>query len=312
VILCDPPLTRVYIGNGTKSIDLGSNKPFNAGLKDFVPLLLRQNIKPPQASMLESLFFYFTNYGHLLSSPTDPFCTALYPLKIITIHYGRNWGLLHLQVNTMSNRDWAVTRHTTTAADEADSIEADWLAFRSVSIRYELEEIFEALAIPACDPGPEKRRTPDWRDWETDFQLLRIKLKSSASSYADLTGQISARYGLVAQRQLQEEARRNREETKMVTKLTTLVTVFAPPTLATGILSMNGPFTPGERLFWVFFILLFVFFGATVLFVISAWTYPERKGLVTALGYYRFKHFAILTGQKITGRRAQKTTPGQS
>jgi hypothetical protein len=263
--------------------------------------------------MFEMLSFYFTNHGGLLSNPSDPFCTALFPIKLIGNHYSRNCALLDLQVKTMSGRDWAVARHTMAAEDEADTLEADWLMFRSVPIRQELDEIFEALAIPNMPPDPDRMQLPDWQNWETDFQFLNLKLKSAASFYNDLTGQISARYGLIAQRQLREEAQRSSREANMMTKLTTLVTVFAPATLATGVLSMNGPFTPGEHLFWVFFILLGVSFGATGLFLVSTWTSPERRDLMAALGYYHFKSAKFHTKWRSHTRPSTNTpAEGQS
>jgi hypothetical protein len=285
----------VFIGNDIRPVALELNNAFDNGLEDFIPISLQNKEYSPHSSMFKTLSFYFTTYGNLLSNPSDPFCAALFPIKLVGTRYGRNCALLDLQVKTMSGRDWAVARHTTAAEDEADTLEADWLMFRSVPIRQELEDIFEALAIPNIPPDPERMESPDWQDWKTDLQFLNLKLKSAASFYNDLTGQISARYGLIAQRQLREEAQRSSREANMMTKLTTLVTVFAPATLATGVLSMNGPFTPGARLFWVFFILLAFSFGATGLFLISTWTSLERRDLMAALGYYRFKSAKLYT-----------------
>ena len=82
----------------------------------------------------------------------------------------------------------------------------------------------------------------DFRDIHQRFVQLRRDCDSCLSSFTGLAGIVSSRRSLL-------EAERSAAEARSLKTLSWLATIFVPPTLVSGILSMNDLYVPGAGQF---------------------------------------------------------------
>ena len=93
------------------------------------------------------------------------------------------------------------------------------------------------------------------KSWETsgkDIYIIR-KLLSMSNRSNDLLASFTGLAGILGNRKALKEANRSLQEAKSVKTLTFLGMLFLPLSLASGLLSMSGDYSPGASQFWIYF-----------------------------------------------------------
>ena len=154
------------------------------------------------------------------------------------------------------------------------AIEEQWsdvqvLERRIGEYRDDLETIMLQLRIPFENPA---LNNTGWKESIADFQFLRLRFREISERANALNGSIAALAGLTNNRQAMEAqelalkaAERSIREAKSVKALTIIGIVFIPLAFVASLFSMSDPFRPGERLFWMYFVISVPLLGLTVL-----------------------------------------------
>ena len=154
------------------------------------------------------------------------------------------------------------------------AIEEQWsdvqvLERRIGEYKDDLETIMLQLRIPFVNPA---LNNTGWKESIADFQFLRLRFREISERANALNGSIAALAGLTNNRQAMEAqelalkaAERSISEAKSVKALTTVGIVFIPLAFVASLFSMSDPFRPGERLFWMYFVVSVPLLGLIVL-----------------------------------------------
>ena len=154
------------------------------------------------------------------------------------------------------------------------AIEEQWsdvqvLERRIGEYKDDLETIMLQIQIPFENPS---LNNTGWKESIADFQFLRLRFREISERANALNGSIAALAGLTNNRQAMEAqelalkaAERSIREAKSVKALTIIGIVFIPLAFVASLFSMSDPFRPGERLFWMYFVVSLPLLGLIVL-----------------------------------------------
>ena len=273
LIICDPPLKRVLTDySGKTSYDV-TTSPYNAGYVDFVPLenQMKSRSGPPRTSILDDIIFYLQTHSDSLDL-ADPVSLRVFIEKIAASHYLKLAEFLQTVIETVQ---FNLSRQRDVTSFAIAAVEEQWSDMQALERRIgeykdDLEAIMLQLRIPFDNPN--LKYTVDWKDSFPDYQFLYMRFKDIGqringlnSSTAALAGLTNNRQAVRAQELALEATERSIREAKSVKALTILGVVFIPLAYVSSLFSMSDPYRPGERLFWVYFVVAFPLIGLIVL-----------------------------------------------
>jgi hypothetical protein len=122
------------------------------------------------------------NYPDLLQDTTHPHCATFLLTKIIAANYSTVFGFLRFQIASMGSRGWSIAQHNQASVREFQFVKRDWLRFRCIPIRQDLDEVLDALCVEREKP----RKCKDWRDWPFQLKWLRLQLADCSDKYQGL------------------------------------------------------------------------------------------------------------------------------
>ena len=201
--------------------------------------------------MLEDLAYYWTQYAKDISVEDDPIIATFFLKKIIASNYLLMIGYIGVLLSEVdfdvSRRDRPISR-----------LQIEWVGERWKDLqalnrqlpRYleSVEETMYSFGIPT-----ESKVSKAWKNGDKDFYVIQRKLLSLSNRSKDLLASFTGLAGIIGNRKALEEANRSLQEAKSVKTLTFLGMLFLPLSLASGLLSMSGDYSPGGSLFWIYF-----------------------------------------------------------
>ena len=201
--------------------------------------------------MLEDLTYYWTQYAKDISVEDDPIIATFFLKKIIASNYMLMIGYIGVLLSEVdfdvSRRDRPISR-----------LQIEWVGERWKDLqalnrqlpRYleSVEETMYSFGIPT-----ESKVSKAWENGDKDFYVIQRKLLSLSNRSKDLLASFTGLAGIIGNQKALEEANRSLQEAKSVKTLTFLGMLFLPLSLASGLLSMSGDYSPGGSLFWIYF-----------------------------------------------------------
>ena len=206
---------------------------------------------PSRESMLEDLSYYWTHYAKDILVEDDPIIATFFLKKIVASNYllltGYIGALLHELDYDVSRRDRPISRLQIEWVEERWKDLQAWT--RQCSQYCEsLEETMYSFDIPR-----ESEISKTWETGDRDFYIIQRKLLSMSNRSNDLLASFTGLAGILGNRKALKEANRSLQEAKSVKTLTFLGMLFLPLSLASGLLSMSGDYSPGGSQFWIYF-----------------------------------------------------------
>ena len=281
LLFLDPPVQEIYVGTKTnaKKVKIVS-EPYQGGYADFMPYeTLEQMCETPgpnRFSALEDICHYWHHHGSSINVGTSPTASTVFLKKIIASHY----MVLNEYIRALlSELEWFLSRKERELRElKTEWAEERWSDLQAWSRRCSeyidnVEGILDQFGIPL----QENRASKEWASCELDFHLISRKLHNCKKRSESLLSSFTGLAGMLGNRQAVIEANRSLHEAKNVKILSFLGMLFLPLSFAASFLSMNGHFSPGERLFWVFFAIAFPLVGLVsgAIYFIN-WGYDEE------------------------------------
>lgn len=251
---------------------------------------------PPRSSLLDDLCFYYTHYSRLLVGSkesqlaTTPIDVTIFPIKIICSHYLKLIDYFEVILNRLAKEDWRLSRQSDYADWAAPAIEEQWSSLQLTRRRLstfinDMEEIFWDMGIPYFDSTASSSHV-GWKSGDKDFQYIYRKLQGMKNRVDDTLTSAIGLSNIVASRQALLEARRSVKEAKNTKTLTIVGLIFIPLAYTCALFSMTDQFSPGSKLFWVYFavsipLVILVFAGAFLIGLgyndMGVWSYERFK-----------------------------------
>ncbi|KAI0886841.1 uncharacterized protein GGS22DRAFT_199174 [Annulohypoxylon maeteangense] len=255
IVLCDPKVTHLGTFGDQEPIPINTC-PFQGGYVNFIPEKdqLKTSIGPPRTSMLEDLTFYLTNHFHLIADDSCSDGIQIFINKIITGHY---WELANFANMNLSRAQGRLSKQSDLTGFSVERVERDWSDAQSSekrSAQYcrDIENVMLQLNIEPHTPT--YARITDWADCEKDFQFLLAEFRNLRQMTVSFNASMTTLAGIVGNHQAMTQQKQSLLEAKRMKVLTFLGLVFIPMTYVCSLFSMEGPFAPGDRLFWVYFL----------------------------------------------------------
>jgi hypothetical protein len=132
--------------------------------------------------MFDDIVFYIISYPWLCKSTSSPGNSLFLLAKLITGNYTTVLGFLRFQISSMGSRGWSIAQYNKASLKEFQLVKRDWLRFRCIPIRGDLEEVFENLCIPRTSGDP-STVCSHWTDWKHDLQWLRAQFADCSEKY---------------------------------------------------------------------------------------------------------------------------------
>ena len=229
-------------------------EPYQGGYPDFMRYNDLQDAcstpGPSRESMLEDLTYYWTQYAKDTFVEDDPSIATFFLKKIIASNYMlliEYIGVLIREVDfDVSRRDRPISRlHIEWVGERWKDLQA--LNRQFPKYLESVEETMYSFGIPM-----ESKVSKAWENGDKDFYVIQRKLLSLSNRSKDLLASFTGLAGIIGNRKALEEANRSLQEAKNVKTLTFLGMLFLPLSLASGLLSMSGEYSPGGSLFWIY------------------------------------------------------------
>ena len=206
---------------------------------------------PSRESMLEDLSYYWTHHAKDLFVEDNPIIAIFFLKKIIASNYflliGYIGALLSELDYNISRRNRAISRF------QIEWVEERWKDLQAWSRQCSkycesVEETMYSFEIPM-----ESELSKSWKIGDKDFIIIQRRLLSMSRRCNDLLASFTGLAGILGNRRVLKEANRSLHEAKSVKTLTFLGMLFLPLSLASGLLSMSGDYSPGGSQFWIYF-----------------------------------------------------------
>ena len=200
--------------------------------------------------MLEDLTYYWTQYAKDVFVEDDPFIATFFLKKIIASNYMLLIGYIGVLLSEVdfdvSRRDRHISRL------QIGWVEERWKDLQALNRQLpkyleSVEETMYSFGIPT-----ESSVSKAWEIGDKDFYIIQRKLLSLSNRSKDLLASFTGLAGIIGNQKALEEANRSLQEAKNVKTLTFLGMLFLPLSLASGLLSMSGEYSPGGSLFWIY------------------------------------------------------------
>ena len=262
----------VFIGNLREAYQVSMpGEPYQGGYPDFMRYGdLNESCSTPgpsRESMLEDLSYYWTQYAKDILVEDDPIIATFFLKKILASNYFLLIGYIGA---LLSELDYGVAqRNRPISRLQIEWVEERWKelqAWTRQCSKYceSLEETMYSFGIPM-----ESEPSKSWEIGDKDFYIIQRKLLSMSKRCNDLLASFTGLAGILGNRRVLKEANRSLHEAKSVKTLTFLGMLFLPLSLASGLLSMSGDYSPGGSQFWIYFAiaipLILCVFGAVFL-----------------------------------------------
>ena len=262
----------VFIGNLQEAFQVSMpGEPYQGGYPDSMRYSdLNESCSAPgpsRKSMLEDLSYYWTQYAKDILVEDDPIIATFFLKKILASNYFLLIGYIGA---LLSELDYGVAqRYRPISRLQIEWVEERWeelQAWTRQCSKYceSLEETMYSFEIPT-----ESELSKSWEPGDKDFYIIQRKLLSMSKRCNDLLASFTGLAGILGDRRVLKEANRSLHEAKSVKTLTFLGMLFLPLSLASGLLSMSGDYSPGGSQFWIYFAiaipLILCVFGAVFL-----------------------------------------------
>ena len=262
LIVCDPPVQRVLTEYSGRTGYNVTTSPYNAGYIDFVPQKdqIESGSGPPRTSLLDDVVFYIKTHSNALDL-TDPDSLRTFVEKITASHYLK---LARFIQTVIEKVQFNLSRRQDLTSFAIAAVEEQWSDVQALERRIgEYKDDLEAIMLQSRIPfeSPNLKHAVDWKDRAADYQFLYMRFKeigqranSLNGSTAALAGLTNNRHAVKAQDLVLEATERSIREAKSAKALTMLGVVFIPLAYVSSLFSMSDPYRPGEKLFWVYFV----------------------------------------------------------
>jgi hypothetical protein len=181
IVICDPTLQGVYAEAWAGIQKLNTSVHTKLIFRDDNKCQVSQNA-------YQDLLYAFTAVQDNMGDYTKHYHRLLVA-KMITSHYADVLGVLERQVSTLGSRGWSIGGRNTHCAKECERVQDEWLKFRCMPIRRELERTMDEMGVSRHLPT----LSQGWEDWETDLKWLRVQFLDCSARYEALTGAMAAK-----------------------------------------------------------------------------------------------------------------------
>ncbi|KAI9686002.1 MAG: hypothetical protein M1822_003985 [Bathelium mastoideum] len=263
-----------------------SRKTKDGGWNYFIPQndRTRDSCGPPRTSFLEDIVFYLKIHSSALDL-AEPESVKTFVDKIIASHYLK---LSQFSQAVIEKVQFNLSRRQDLTSFAVAAVEEQWSDVQSLQRRIgEYKDDIEAIMLQSRIPfePPNFKLVADWRDSAVDFQFLNKRFAEIGQranglngSTAALAGLTNNRHAVKAQDLALAATERSIREAKSAKALTTLGIVFIPLAYVSSLFSMSDPYRPGQRLFWVYFMVALPLIMATLLgYYILEFGYTSRR-----------------------------------
>jgi hypothetical protein len=271
LILVDPPIVLtdkdgnkigpsiIYSHDFTNKkmveINISHHAPYQGGYVDFLPVPVKDTDMfnyegPPRNSLFDDLIYYHTQPNPSPTSLPTPDKAVVLLKKIVAGIWMNSIAYIGTSISSLELAVEKSRKHSPSSTPPDDKTTSyrglEWLE----------NNLFHIYSW--------KRRCSQLHDW-TDWNLQELRISASASETdqqdwlfikkrlelcetcsRDIVVSALGLLSLI-------ESHKSVEEAESARVLALLGTVYLPLSLAAGILSMGGDFTPGRRQFWIFF-----------------------------------------------------------
>ena len=256
IMFLDCPVREAFIGS-PKQVQQVSvpGEPYQGGYPDFMEY---ENIDdacsscgPSRQSILENICFYWAHHRDSVVVSDEPVITTLFFKKIVASNYTLCIGYIAALLGEL---DYNISRRDRPISTlDITWIEQRWKGLQAWNRRcsqyYDsVEAIMDSFQIPLS----EAEAFVSWEKCEKDFHVIHSKLRGMKTRSDISISSFTGLAGILEKRQALREASRSLHEARSLKILTLLGMLFLPLTFASGILSMNGNFSLGSSLFWVY------------------------------------------------------------
>ena len=281
LLFLDPPVREIYVGTRLQARMVKTlSEPYQGGYADFINYdnldSMCETPGPKRESALEDLCHYWHHHWSRVDVSDSPLATTIFLKKIIA----SNYMVMHEYLRSLlSELEWFLSRKERELREfKIEWAEERWSDLQVWSRRCteyidNVEGILDQFGIPL----DESKASREWGDCESDFHLISRKLRNCKKRSESLLSSFTGLTGMLGNRQAVVEANRSLHEARNVKILSFLGMLFLPLSFTASFLSMNGAFSPGARLFWVFFAIAFpLVAGVSGAIYLINWGYDEE------------------------------------
>ena len=213
---------------------------------------------------MEDLCYYWCTYGHRVEVGPNPMIATLFLHKIVAshfMHYIAHFTSLVESLERSSSDQIDLARIDTAWIERCWCDVKDWskTCLRRTS---DLERHVAGLEMAQPHSNEMLECIHDFRDICGRLAQLKRDCDSCLSSLTGLAGIVSSRRSLL-------EAERSAAEARSLKTLSWLATIFVPPTLVSGIFSMNELYVPGVGQFWIYLAVVLPMIALVLLVILA-------------------------------------------
>lgn len=210
---------------------------------------------------MDDVCFYIKHHPSSISSPTRPhdggrnFTAAILPMRIICGHYMKLISYFEVIIYRLAQAEWQLSRQSDYADYDVPASEEQWSSFhvsrgRLTAYIEDLEETIKDITFQSGDTPV----SSEWISITKDLQYIHQRLEKMKCKIDESIASAIGFSNIIGSQQALLEARRSVREAKRTKTLTVVGLIFIPLAYTCGLFSMSDQFRPGERLFWVYFV----------------------------------------------------------
>lgn len=305
LLLLDPPIVDnrliYYYNNHCDKYfqQIERNRPYQGGYRDFTPWpernlssLSKSVVEGPRrVSLVEDIAYYWLHSSlskQRTSALQNPYESTIFLRRIIISMLNSTLRRYYFDLSQHETKLWVMQRMidpnlTDTEKNQylGDFIgvmnEINKIRRRMNWFSHEMTTNLEVLDLVTDHPY----RIPDHRAEDRDFIVIRDKFLSYRKWSEKLLDITSAHLALM-------ETEKSISDSKALSRLTILGSLFIPVSFVCSFFSMNGDFAVGATKFWVYFAVTLPLVVAILVIVFGRWWY-KRLMEVSSVRYRRVR-----------------------
>ncbi|QGA20324.1 hypothetical protein EYB26_008026 [Talaromyces marneffei] len=302
IVLLDPPildnrLICYYNNDCDKAVQqIGQSRPYQGGYRDFTPWPDKNASHsaliidgPRRVSLADDIAYYWVNVAsskELILALRNPYESTIFLRRIVISMLNSTLRRYYSDLSQHETKLWVMQRmiDPNLTDSEKNQYLGDFIGVmneinkirrRMNWFSHEMTSNLESLNLVTEHPY----QIPSHRAEDRDFIIIRDKFLSYRKWSEKLLNITSAHLALM-------ETEKSISDSKALSRLTILGSLFIPVSFVCSFFSMNGDFAVGETKFWVYFAVTLPLVLTILVIVFGRWWY-RRLMEVSSVRYRR-------------------------